>query len=75
MFKTLPHQVYNIVRHIDGVCIDAIVRVASPAFPKDKLESEVSIHYVSAQRVILHNLFSGGYPSIYQSTYIYSCSD
>ena len=31
-------QVYDIVRN---GAIDAVVRVASPAFPKDKLESEV----------------------------------
>jgi len=31
-------QVYDIVRN--GT-VDAVVRVASPAFPKDKLESEV----------------------------------
>jgi len=36
MFSFL--QVYDVVR--DGI-VDAVVRVASPAFPKDKLESEV----------------------------------
>jgi hypothetical protein len=29
----------------DGTSLDAVVRVASPAFPKDKLESEVSYRY------------------------------
>ncbi|KAG2354580.1 hypothetical protein BDR07DRAFT_1305561, partial [Suillus spraguei] len=35
------HKVYDILRS-DGAPLDAIVRVASPAFPKDKLESEVA---------------------------------
>ena len=41
-------QVYDIVRSgpIDS---DAVVRVASPAFPKDKLESEVRGSYLLAQ--------------------------
>lgn len=34
------HKVYDIFRS-DGTPLDAVVRVASPAFPKDKLESEV----------------------------------
>ncbi|KAG2369335.1 hypothetical protein BDR07DRAFT_1447628 [Suillus spraguei] len=35
------HKVYDILRS-DGAPLDAVVRVASPAFPKDKLESEVA---------------------------------
>ncbi|KAG2154085.1 hypothetical protein DEU56DRAFT_772851 [Suillus clintonianus] len=35
------HKVYDILR-LDGAPLDAVVRVASPAFPKDKLESEVA---------------------------------
>ncbi|KIK34445.1 hypothetical protein CY34DRAFT_812902 [Suillus luteus UH-Slu-Lm8-n1] len=35
------HKVYDILR-VDGSPLDAVVRVASPAFPKDKLESEVA---------------------------------
>jgi hypothetical protein len=35
------HKVYDILRS-DGSPFDAVVRVASPAFPKDKLESEVA---------------------------------
>jgi hypothetical protein len=37
-------KVYDVVRNDT---VDAVVRVASPAFPKDKLESEV-INYLSA---------------------------
>jgi hypothetical protein len=35
------HKIYDILRS-DGTPLDAVVRVASPAFPKDKLESEVA---------------------------------
>ncbi|KAG1847194.1 hypothetical protein DFJ58DRAFT_798363 [Suillus subalutaceus] len=35
------HKVYDILR-LDGTPFEAVVRVASPAFPKDKLESEVA---------------------------------
>ncbi|KAG2040885.1 hypothetical protein BDR03DRAFT_947641 [Suillus americanus] len=42
------HKVYDILRS-DGAPIDAVVRVASPAFPKDKLESEVA---TNTRRVI-----------------------
>ncbi|KAG2066529.1 hypothetical protein BDR04DRAFT_1081817 [Suillus decipiens] len=35
------HKVYDILGS-DGASLNAVVRVASPAFPKDKLESEVA---------------------------------
>ncbi|KAF8580487.1 hypothetical protein K439DRAFT_298741 [Ramaria rubella] len=37
------HKVYNVIRG-DGVPLDAVVRVACPAFPRDKLESEVATY-------------------------------
>ncbi|KAG1758641.1 hypothetical protein EDD22DRAFT_909745 [Suillus occidentalis] len=46
------HKVYDILQS-DGTPLDAVVRVASPAFPKDKLESEVSYIYYMLYQVTL----------------------
>ncbi|KAF8067847.1 hypothetical protein FPV67DRAFT_1780866 [Lyophyllum atratum] len=46
------HKVYNIL-HSDGTPLDAVVRVACPAFPIDKLESEVATYkYLAAHTKI-----------------------
>jgi len=53
------HKVYDVVR-TDTKSVDAVVRVASPAFPKDKLESEVAtIQYLAAHtRVPVPRVYS-----------------
>ncbi|KIJ33770.1 hypothetical protein M422DRAFT_264228 [Sphaerobolus stellatus SS14] len=46
------HKVYNVLRS-NGSPLDAVVRVAAPAFPTDKLESEVSTYkYLAAHTKI-----------------------
>ncbi|KAF8602749.1 hypothetical protein BDV93DRAFT_581424 [Ceratobasidium sp. AG-I] len=46
------HKVYDIQKS-DGVPLEAVVRVASPSFPRDKLESEIAtLRFVSSQTTI-----------------------
>ncbi|KAF8602765.1 hypothetical protein BDV93DRAFT_494428 [Ceratobasidium sp. AG-I] len=46
------HKVYDIQKS-NGVPLEAVVRVASPAFPRDKLESEIAtLRFVSSQTTI-----------------------
>ena len=67
-------QVYDVLRLDDEESLNAVVRVACPSFPGDKMESEVSFNAKFFQNVVDDVLCAGGHLAVSCNAYLYSSS-